>query len=75
MVAGGLGPIEAEVIFTVIFIFCATLGVGGMSKPVYTLFGKPSWMSDKILWGHVAAVAFLLILGLSILDNVVKPLK
>jgi len=72
--AGGdaLGPVEMELLFTLIFVICAIFGVHGLSNPVSDVF---SFMPDTFEWKHLLAVFFLILLLLFTFENLLSSFK
>mmetsp|Transcript_9364 Transcript_9364/g.15801 ORF Transcript_9364/g.15801 Transcript_9364/m.15801 type:complete len:415 (+) Transcript_9364:39-1283(+) len=69
----GLGPVEIELLFFLVFLTCGIFGVSGLGKPVADLVGD--WLSDQFLWKHLLAVVFILLLSLFTIENLIDSFK
>jgi phosphatidylglycerophosphate synthase len=65
----GVGPVEIEVLFALIFLLAGIFGVDGLGNPVIS-----SW-SEEFLWRHLIAVIFILLLCFFTLENIFSSLK
>jgi phosphatidylglycerophosphate synthase len=65
----GLGPVEMELIFALIFLFSGIFGVEGLGEPVVGSWGT------KFLWKDLLAIVFILLLCLFTLENLYSSFK
>ena len=72
--AGGdaIGPVEIELLFTIIFMISGIFGVKGLGDPVSNVF---SFLPDTFLWKHLLATVFLILLCFFTLDNIYSSFR
>ena len=66
----GIGPVEIEVLFTLIFLFSGIFGVAGLGDPVYE-----AWFGENFLWKYLLAIVFIILLCIFTVENLLDSFK
>ena len=69
----GLGPVEIEVVFTIIYLLAAIFGIEGLNSKISASLGD--WVPKFLLWKHALASLFIFLLCLFTLENLVACAK
>lgn len=68
-----IGPVEIELLFTIIFMIAGIFGVSGVEKPVVESINFLEGIVPKfVMWHHIISSFFIFLLIFFTLENLVK---
>ena len=69
----GLGPVEMEVVMTIVYLLAAIFGIEGLNSTIAATLGD--WVPKFLLWKHALASLFIFLLSLFTLENLARCAK
>jgi hypothetical protein len=69
----GIGPVEIEVVLTVIYLLAAIYGIEVLDSSIAASLGD--WVPKFLLWKHALAGLFIFLLCFFTLENIVRCAK